>query len=225
MPHLCASDLAECLAKLYGGLPLGIIFDCDGVVIDSKEANIAYYNYLRAYINLPKLTKEQEDFVQAATVHQAIDAICPKPLRPLLKEAARHISYMRDIMPRITCHKGLHDVLAFCREHNVRLAMNTNRTDGIDMLLDNCRLRGYFDPIVLASHVARPKPYPDGALFIMKTWDIPAKNLLFIGDSPSDLGAAKSAGIPFLAFQTEGLSSPSAENFFTLLQALKSLLL
>ena len=171
----------------------------------------------------PFITREQEDFVQAATVHQAMDAMFPRPLQPLLRDAARRISYVRDIMPRITCYPGLHDVLDFCRERGVRLAMNTNRTDGMDMLLDNCRLHGYFDPIVLASHVARPKPAPDGALLIMKTWNIPAARLLFIGDSTSDKGAAEGAGIPFLAFQTEGLSPVSTKDFPTLLQALKSL--
>ena len=223
MSHLCATDLAGRISEQCGGLPLGIIFDCDGVVIDSREANIAYYNYLRDYLGLPRLTKEQEDFVQAATVHQAMDAMFPRPLQPLLRDAARRISYVRDIMPRITCYPGLHDVLDFCRERGVRLAMNTNRTDGMDMLLDNCRLHGYFDPIVLASHVARPKPAPDGALLIMKTWNIPAARLLFIGDSTSDKGAAEGAGIPFLAFQTEGLAEAAVEGFPTLLEALKSL--
>lgn len=76
------------VSDVFHGLPRGIIFDCDGVVIDSREANITYYNYLREYIGLPKLTREQEDFVQAATVHQAMDAIFPKPLQPLLRDAA-----------------------------------------------------------------------------------------------------------------------------------------
>ena len=221
MSHLSASELAHWFSDAFHGLPLGIIFDCDGVVIDSREANITYYNYLREYLGLPKLTREQEDFVQAATVYQAMDAIFPKPLQPLLRDAARHISYIRDIMPHIGCYTGLHEVLDFCRSLDLRLAMNTNRTDGMDMLLDNCRLRGYFDPIVLASDVSRPKPSPEGALLILKTWNFAPKTVLFIGDSASDKGAAEGAGIPFLCFQTEGLASQSVSDFSTLLHAMK----
>ncbi len=220
MSHLSASALAAWFSETFHGLPSGVIFDCDGVVIDSRAANIAYYNYLREYIGLPVLTREQEDFVQAATVNQAMDAIFPKPLQPLLRDAAKKISYVRDIMPHIGCYPGLHDVLDFCRASGLRLAMNTNRTDGMDTLLDNCRLRGYFDPIVLASHVPHPKPAPDGALFILKSWEIPHEKALFIGDSASDKGAAQGASIPFLAFQTDGLAPQSVADFSTLLRAM-----
>lgn len=221
MSHLSVSELAGWLSDLFEGLPYGIIFDCDGVVIDSREANIEYYNYLRNYLGLPKLTREQEDFVQAATVHQAMDAIFPKPLQPLLRDAAKRVSYVRDIMPHITCYPGLHDVLNFCRDHGVRMAMDTNRTDGMDMLLERCRLQGYFDPVVLAGDVSRPKPAPDGALLILRQWKCEARRLLFIGDSLSDKGAAKDANIAFLSFQTEGLAEQSVSDFSVLLEALK----
>ncbi len=225
MPHLSAAELSSWFSDTFHGLPSGIIFDCDGVVIDSREANITYYNYLREYLGLPKLTREQEDFVQAATVHQALDAIFPRPLQPLLRDASRRISYTRDIMPHIGCYPGLHDVLDFCRASGLRLAMNTNRTDGMDMLLDNCRLHGYFDPIVLASDVSRPKPDPEGALRILHEWQFRPEQVLFIGDSASDKGAAEGASISFLSFQTEGLAARSVSDFSVLLQALKMCIL
>lgn len=221
MSHLSASELARWFSDTFHGLPLGIIFDCDGVVIDSREANITYYNYLREYLGLPKLTREQEDFVQAATVHQAMDAIFPKPLQPLLRDAARKVSYVRDIMPHIGCYPGLHDVLDLCKSLGISLAMNTNRTDGLDTLLDNCRLRGYFDPIVLASHVSKPKPSPEGALRILNQWKYKPDSVLFIGDSSSDKGAAEGASIPFLSFQTMGLAPQSIADFNTLLNAVR----
>ena len=222
MSHLSASELAHWFSDVFHGLPRGIIFDCDGVVIDSREANITYYNYLREYIGLPKLTREQEDFVQAATVHQAMDAIFPKPLQPLLRDAAGKISYIRDIMPHIGCYPGLHEVLDFCRGQNIRLAMNTNRTDGMDTLLENCRLQGYFNPIVLASDVSRPKPSPEGALRILRQWDYKPDSVLFIGDSFTDKGAAEGASIPFLSFQTDGLSPQSIADFHTMLDGMNA---
>ena len=222
MPHLSASELSDWISETFHGLPSGIIFDCDGVVIDSRAANIEYYNYLREYLGLPRLTREQEDFVQAATVQQAMDAIFPKPLQPLLRDAARRISYVRDIMPHIGCYPGLHEVLDFCRASGLRLAMNTNRTDGMDLLLENCRLQGYFDPIVLASDVSRPKPAPEGAQLILRTWKCTPKTVLFIGDSSSDKGAAEGAGIPFLSCQTEGLAPQSVSDFSMLLTSLKA---
>ncbi len=223
MTFCTATELAAWFSELYGKThPDGIIFDCDGVVIDSRGANIAYYNFYREYIGLPHLTKTQEDFVQAATLHQALDAIIPVSLRPLLKYAAQQISYDRDILPQITCFPDLHNVLSFCRKAGIRNGMATNRCDGMETLVDQCRLHGFFDPIVLASDVPNPKPAPDGALLIAARWGMEPSRILFIGDSTSDKGAAENAGIPFLAFQTEGLAEHVIPDFATLLAALQN---
>lgn len=218
-----ATELSLWLKSACGGLPSGIIFDCDGVVIDSREANINYYNYLRSYVGLPALTKEQEDFVQAATYPQAIDKFFPKPLQPLLREATRKFSYEKEILPYIKTYPGLHGLLGWCRENGVRTAMDTNRHDGMDILLESCRLQGCFDPLVLASHVRHPKPSPDGAALIISTWGLPGGSLLFIGDSTSDKGAAEGAGIPFLAYRNDSLTENSFNEFPVLLEALESL--
>ncbi|MBP3731278.1 MAG: HAD family hydrolase [Mailhella sp.] len=224
MSCLSSCELASWFRGLYGdSTPKGIIFDCDGVVIDSRDANISYYNFLRDFLGLPHLTMEQETFVQAATVNQAIDAIVPKPLRPLLRDAARHISYEKDILPRISCYPGLHDALRLCKSAGIRTGMATNRSDGMEKLLTQCRLHGFFDPIVLASDVPHPKPAPDGALLICSRWGARPSQLLFIGDSISDKGAADSAGIPFLSFQTQGLAEHAIADFATLSAAFKSL--
>ena len=223
MSHMDAAALAAWFQALYGGPPRGIIFDCDGVVIDSREANIAYYNYLRKFLGLPSLSPGQEDFVQAATVSQALDAIIPTALRPLLRDAGRQVSYERDILPRIACFPGLHETLELCRLAGLRTGMATNRTDGMEALLRQCDLQGCFDPIVLACDVPRPKPAPDGALFIASCWNEQPSHLLFVGDSPSDKGAAEGAGIPFLAFQTQGLAEHGIASFAALTAALRSL--
>ena len=223
MSHMDATALAAWFQTLYGGCPRGIIFDCDGVVIDSREANIAYYNFLRKFIGLPSLTPDQEDFVQAATVSQALDAIIPHALRPMLRDAGRQISYARDILPRITCFPGLRETLDLCRRLGLRTGMATNRTDGMEALLSQCGLHGCFDPIVLACDVPHPKPAPDGALLIASRWNEESSRLLFIGDSVSDKRAAEGAGIPFLAFQTPGLAEHGIAGFTELTAALNSL--
>lgn len=226
MPHLSASQLADWFRTTYapfGGRPSGIIFDCDGVLIDSRDANIAYYDYLRRYVGLPPLPKEQHDFVQAGTVNEVLDVIIPRALRPLMREAVRKVSYLHDIMPHITHYPGLHGVLDLCKSAGIPMGIDTNRTDGMEILMDNCRLHGYFDPIVLADSVPHAKPAPDGALFIARSWGLEPASLLFIGDSSSDRGAAGSAGIPFLSFRTEGLSEQSVADFANLRETLQSL--
>ena len=39
-----------------------IVFDCDGVIFDSREANKAYYNAILKNIGLPPMNEEQLNF-------------------------------------------------------------------------------------------------------------------------------------------------------------------
>jgi len=163
------------------------------------------------------------DFVQAGTVNEVLDVIIPQPLRPLMREAVRKLSYMNEIMPHITHFPGLHGVLDLCKAAGIPMGIDTNRMNGMDIILDNCRLHGYFDPIVLVDSVPHPKPAPDGAFFIAEKWGLEPASLLFIGDSASDRGAAQSAGIPFLSFQNQSLAKQSIAEYSVLQEALQSL--
>ena len=226
MPHLSAQELADWFRSVYAannGLPSGIIFDCDGVLIDSREANIAYYNYLRNYVGLPPLPENMHDFVQAGTVNEVLNVIIPQPLRFLMRDAVRKLSYMDEIMPHITHFPDLHSVLDLCKAAGIPMGIDTNRRDGMDIIMDNCRLHGYFDPVVLVDTVPQPKPAPDGVYLIAEKWGLEPSSLLFIGDSASDSGAAKSAGVPFLSFQNQSLAKHCIAEYSVLCEALQSL--
>ena len=49
----------------------------------------------------------------------------------------------------------------------------------------------------METEVARPKPYPDGVIKILETLLIKPEEALYLGDSPLDAEAAKSAGVRF----------------------------
>lgn len=40
-------QLIEFIEENCKGIPKGVIFDCDGVLVDSVEANMAFYNAIR----------------------------------------------------------------------------------------------------------------------------------------------------------------------------------
>jgi len=203
-PRLDASALATRLKTFFATGPEGIIFDCDGVLVDSLEANIRYYNLLRKELGLPPISPEQESYVQMSTVDQALKAIIPPALWPGLREAARRIPYRQEILPLLAASPGLSDLLAACRRHGLRLGIHTNRMDGMDDVLTHCGLEGMFNPVITASCVPA-KPDPHGTLLILEQWGLPAHQVLFIGDSSTDRDAAVAAGVPFLPYRNPHL--------------------
>lgn len=202
--RLSAEELATWMRHVYGGSPEGIIFDCDGVIVDSCAGNIHYYNLLRKALELPPITMEQAQYVQMSTAEQALDAIIPMPLRPALRDAARTISYRRDILPLLQPYDGLRDLLEACRQRGLRLGVHTNRLDGMDDILNKCELEGFFNPVITAAS-GPAKPHPYGTKIIVSQWNLPPSRLLFVGDSTTDRDAAAGAGVPFLAFRNPDL--------------------
>lgn len=86
-------------------------------------------------------------------------------------------------------------------------------------VIDRFKLNGLFDVLVAKEDVQREKPYPDPILKAIK--DIGVKNSVYIGDSPSDVIAAKAAGIPYLYIGNQKIGT---KRFKTSLQVVDYLL-
>lgn len=196
---LSGADLAAALQKSFVDGPEGIIFDCDGVMVDSNQANIHYYNLLREGLGLPPLPKDMEGYLSMCTTPEAFAAIVPSSLYPALRDVAKKISYQEEIQPLFQPMPGLRDMLDACKAQGLKLAIDTNRSDSMLPLLDQFQMEDIFDPVVTALQVS-PKPDPEGALLILDQWRLPPERVLFVGDSSTDRRAAAAAGIPFLAF-------------------------
>ena len=52
----------------------GVVFDCDGVMIDSRDANRVFYNTVLAELNLPPMGPEEESYAFMATAGEALRA-------------------------------------------------------------------------------------------------------------------------------------------------------
>ena len=51
-----------------------VAFDCDGVLFDSQQANIAFYNAILAHFDRPPLSPEAVDYIHSHTVWESLRA-------------------------------------------------------------------------------------------------------------------------------------------------------
>jgi HAD superfamily hydrolase (TIGR01509 family) len=180
----------------------GIIFDCDGVLFESRAANLSYYNTI--------LTAFGENPVDAADAERAQlchTAASPEVFRVLLGaerataalEAARQLDYRRFI-PAMQPEPGMASVLAALSQR-LPLAVATNRGSSMHEILAHFDLAGCFQAVVTSRDVPRPKPYPDMLLEAARQLALEPAQLLFVGDSELDQAAAAAAGIRFAAYR------------------------
>ncbi|MEF8823794.1 MAG: HAD-IA family hydrolase [Desulfohalobiaceae bacterium] len=184
----------------------GVIFDCDGVLIDSKQANIRFYNLILEAMGLPAMNPEDEEYVHSQTVTESIRHIVPQSEVERAFQEARRISYS-SVLPWIKAQDGLIQGLERLRAKGVPCAINTNRTNTIGLILDEFGIRPYFEPVVTAETVGHPKPHPESMYWILGRWGFSPENVVFIGDTWVDCRTAAAAGVPFWAFQNETLSA------------------
>lgn len=197
-----------------------IVFDCDGVMFDSKMANITFYNYLLEHFNLPLMNAEEEEFVHIASVAESIERIFRRHPSPTLEEVLKFkatvgygpfLKYMR-------MEPDLRDFLEITQK-KFHLAISTNRTDTMIPLLQTYKLDHYFEKVVTAATAGKPKPAPDGLLEILDYFSVVPEETIFIGDSTADLGQTKACNVRLIAFKNEKLEADyHVGNFMEILE-------
>jgi len=183
-----------------------IIFDCEGVMFDSRQANINFYNHLLAHFGLPPMAEHQVAFVHMHTADGSIRHIFQGTL--YLKQALEYRMKM-DYGPFINdmiMEPGLEDLLRLLKP-GFGLAVATNRSNTIRKVLEWNGLDKYFDIVVSSLDVDNPKPHPEPLFKILDFFGIGPLESLYVGDSLVDYETARAAGVPFVAFKNKELNA------------------
>jgi len=205
-PTPTSPGVHEILAGIRARLKV-IAFDCDGVLFDSKTANIRFYDQVLRHFGQPDLRPDQEEFVHMHSARESLELLfgrAPEHLEP----AWDYCSQMdfRQFDRYLSIEPGIHQVLEACRGCYA-VALATNRTISTRGVLEHFGLLRYFDAIVTAADVARPKPLPDMMLRIMERFAVGPEEILFIGDSRVDAEFAVNTGVHFAAYKNPSLTA------------------
>ncbi|MFO7577890.1 MAG: HAD family hydrolase [Pelovirga sp.] len=178
-----------------------LIFDCDGVLFESRAANLAYYNRILAAFAYPPVTAAQQEMA-----HLCHTASSPQVLAGLMRQEdvpaalafAAQLDY-REFIPLLQPEPHLHAVLDLLAPH-YPLAVATNRGSSVIPLLQHFGLRQFFSVIVTCHDVKRPKPAPDMLLLAARQLNRRPGDCLFIGDSEVDRSAAQAGSFHFAGY-------------------------
>jgi HAD superfamily hydrolase (TIGR01509 family) len=182
----------------------GIIYDCDGVLFESRRANLAYYNAVLTHFDEPHV--EESDLARAHLCHTAAsthvfkELLGEKRAQKALSLAAE-LDY-RQFIPFMTPEPGMQNALSRLSA-SYPLAVATNRGYSMPSILEHFGLSEYFNTVVTSRDVERPKPAPDMLHEAAKRLQCATHELLFVGDSELDQAAAQEAGMPFANYRGE----------------------
>lgn len=183
-----------------------IIFDCDGVLFDSRRSNRIFYDHLGDYLGRPAMTEADLSYVHMHTVTEAIDYLFSDEAHRKSAHAYRGTLDFTPFIGMMDMEPGLIDFLTQIRP-GIKTAIATNRTTTIHQVLSMFHLDTFFDLVVSALDVSRPKPDPESVIKILEHFDAAPEKCLYIGDSEVDAQTAFLAGVPFVAFKNDELTA------------------
>ncbi len=175
------------------------LFDLDGTLVDTApDINAALNHTLRPLGVSPISVDATRHWVghgARALLEQALaDLEVAHDIASL--HAAFLQRYAANIAVLSTPYPTVEATLTVLKQRGAKLAVVTNKvTDLTERLLYAIELRDYFDFVVCGDTAANPKPAADPVALCLKQFAITADQALFVGDSETDVTAAKAAGV------------------------------
>jgi phosphoglycolate phosphatase len=183
-----------------------VAFDCDGVMFDSVQSNMDYYNSILSHFGKPRMTPEQFAHAHMHTANEVLVNLFDDPQTLEAAHSYRKKMSYRPFIKGMKMEPDLRELLEKIRPA-YKTAIASNRSDTMQWVLAEHGLAGYFDYVVCALDVKNPKPHPESLIKIVEHFNIKPPQAIYVGDSVLDEMAAKGAGIPLVSYKNRELSA------------------
>lgn len=178
-----------------------VIFDLDGTLIDSRALVDASFVHTMHELKPSYIVTKQDK-----------DAFFGPPLQVSFAryfdseaEVDVHRAYNKAHHDElVTLFDGVEEVLRTLKERGCSLGVMSNKKrDIVDMGLSHTGIGRYIDAVLGGDEIDRPKPDPQGILRVCGELRHDHDNVVYVGDSPSDIEAAKNMAAFSVAFVSD----------------------
>lgn len=171
----------------------GIIFDVDGTLTYTNQLIFDSFNHItKKYLG--KIFSEEEIIALFGPTEDVIlKQLCKDEYENARKD---YFQYYKDNHSIAQLYEGIKPLIIDIKSANILLSIFTGkgRTSAI-ITLDEMGLTSYFNLIVSGDDVENHKPHPEGINKFVRKFSLDPSEVLMIGDAPSDIIAAKEAGV------------------------------
>lgn len=173
-----------------------VLFDWDGTLVDTRAALLAaWHQVTEAHLGrrFPVSAQEQS----WAFSRRGVETFPQLSDDPAVVEAmiAGFTPAYREHAAEVTPFGGVPELLAGLRAAGRRIGVITSKAaDRFALDAGTTGLGQDWDVVVCGDDVRRGKPDPEAVLVALRRLSAPAEAAVVVGDSPSDMAAARAAG-------------------------------
>ena len=185
-----------------------ILFDMDGVLVDSEPLFLSAINRLLGQDGVtPISVEENERFLIGTTIGETwrqLKLNRPLPL-PTEQYIQRYDEVVRQVMmEELAPQPGVRELLDTCNRRGLPKAVASSSLHmWVDLKLNAIGLTGAFDAGLGGDDVTRGKPEPDIYVKAAGQLGVPPQECIAIEDSPVGISAAVASGAYTIAVRTE----------------------
>jgi HAD superfamily hydrolase (TIGR01549 family) len=161
----------------------GVIFDCDGTLVDSLGQAMESFNYaLDRMHEKPRTEQEIKKFFGAAADRIFFGLLGDED--KALRAFEFYKEHQTELSRSIKLHEGVKDLLIKLHANSVPMAIVTGRhEEDLDIVLKPHRIHDYFVTLVADNQLPHSKPAPDGILLAALRMKLRPENTFYVGDS------------------------------------------
>lgn len=198
----------------------GLVFDFDYTLGDSTEGIVVSTNYALEQLGYYKADRESirktiglhlEEMYKVLTKEQGIEGKVSEEAefaRLFIEKADEIMTEKSGFYP------GVLALMEQWKEQGYKLAIVTTKyCYRIEGILEKYKKTGLFDLIVGGDSVKKPKPDPEGILMLLRSWELPKEDILYVGDSLVDAKTAQAAGVDFAGVTTGTTTKEELGNY------------
>lgn len=176
---------------------MGVLFDWDGVLLDSLGASFNVYNKIFVRIGTRPLTLDEFLAFQSPNWYEFYTKIgVPKALWKEIDE--EWVRLYREESPGL--YPDALGCLTTLKESRFKLGLVSNGSKGrVEEELGRFGLSAFFESVLCGEKMEELKPSPVMIERTLNAFGLEPQNAVYVGDAPADIQASKNAKVPSIA--------------------------
>ena len=196
------------VAKLRNIMLKAVLFDMDGVIVDTEPLHRKAYHQMFDDVNLVVNSDLYESFTGQSTIN-----ICKRLVEHfnlsdapehLMRLKRKHYKYLFAHDDELALIDGVLDVIKDYHANNVTLVVASSASmTGINQIFERFDLNQYFSAKFSGADLEKSKPHPEIFIKAAQSTGYNKSECMVIEDSTNGIKAAHAAGIFCTAFKSE----------------------
>lgn len=178
-----------------------VLFDIDGVLLDSFEAGLRLFQDMLAHMGYPRPTRSEFKKVFHLPFIRVMEHFTKSELTEGLErlhELLEKMPYHSELLSEPPYAKET--LKALYRKYKLGIITSRNKEGLSKRYFPYFRTQKYFSVFVTIEDVTHHKPHPEPLFLATKRLDLQPSECVYVGDSHTDIEAGRAAGMKTILY-------------------------